>query len=99
MLSSFVGWILTGTIILSSAYTASQSFAIWHQYSGTYKRLLVGVALVSALFGVAHSVQIVMFSHGLFITMEIVALICLLISVAKLKSVHPRLQDYDGEIK
>ena len=99
MLMSSVELLSTVIILLSTLYTASKTHAIWQQYRGTYGRLLVGVPLVSIIFGVAHVGEFLPFPHGLLATTETVAVIGVLVVIAGLGYIHPRVGYSGGEIR
>lgn len=87
--------LLTGVILMSTGYTAAKTLRIWHQYEGTYGRLLVGVPLVSLLFGLAHLGTLTPLPHDLLVTVETGAILGVTALIAGLGYIHPRL-GYSG---
>ncbi|WP_435120054.1 hypothetical protein [Halolamina sp. C58] len=99
MLMSSVEPLSTAIVLSSSIYTASKAHAIWRRYRGTYGRLLVGVVLVSLVFGLAHVGKLLSFPHDLLATVETGAVIGVLAVIAALGYIHPRVYDSGGETR
>ncbi|MFC6723028.1 hypothetical protein ACFQE1_01205 [Halobium palmae] len=98
MFVSHVEWLTTGLIVLSSVYSASKSLTIRHQYQGMYGQFLAGIVLMGVLFGVAHIGWIVSLPHGILSVTETVATIGILVVVAGLGYLHPRLSYTGGDL-
>lgn len=91
--------LLTSIILASTAYTASKTPAIWSLYKGRYGHLLVGVPLVTLLFGIAHLGMVTPLSHGLIAAVETGALLGVTAVIGVLGYVHPRLGYSGGELR
>lgn len=92
MLTSFSEVLLTGIILVSTAYTAIKTPAIWHRYKERYGRVLVSVPLVGLLFGLAHIGILTPPPHDLLATVETGALLGVGIVVGAFGYIHPRLE-------
>jgi hypothetical protein len=97
MLTTFGDVLSTGLILMSTAYIAAKTPAIWQQYQGVYGRLLVGVPLVGLLFGLAHIGMLTSLPHGLLASVETGAILGLAAVIAGLGYIHPRLGYSGGE--
>lgn len=99
MVTPSVELLSTAIILSSTLYTASKTHAIWHRYRGTYGRLLVGVPIVSLVFGIAHVGQLLSFPHDLLVSMETVAVVGVVFVIAGLGYIHPRVCYSGGETR
>jgi hypothetical protein len=97
MLTTVGDTLSTGIILMSTAYIAAKTPAIWQQYQGVYGRLLVGIPLVGLLFGLAHIVMLTPLPHGLLATVETGAILGVTAVVAGMGYIHPRLGYSGGE--
>lgn len=97
MLPARTQLVTTGVIVLSALYTGLKVPAIWHRYRGQYRRLLLGLSLASVLFGLAHVGLLVARPRAIFAVSETGAEIGVLLVIAGLGFVHPRLRHPRGD--
>lgn len=96
---AFANLVTTGIIILSSLYVGLKVPVIWRRYRGQYGQLLVGLSLVSLLFGLAHVGSIISLPHVVLAVSETGAEIGVLLIIACLGRIHPRLGRSGGNLQ
>lgn len=97
MLTSASNVLVTGIILVSTAYMAVKTPAIWRQYEGVYGQLLVGVPIAGLLFGIAHLGMLTWLPHGLLTILETGGIIGVAAVVVWVGNLHPRMVYSGGE--